>query len=132
MSQTLPELGGSGLTSFSEDCLESAWQRWIHFSWVRTRARRVGAGRLFGVQNTVTRGHLVEASPSEYRSEWASNGSLGPCSGEPWAPRSLLSCRSTIRGVHQKGATLSLDDVKGPEGPATETCLDLEMECERP
>jgi len=30
--------------------------------------------------------------------------------------------------VHQKGATLSLDDVKGPESPGTETCLDLEME----
>ena len=30
--------------------------------------------------------------------------------------------------MHQKGASLSVDDVKGPEGPGTETCLDLEME----
>jgi sigma-54 dependent transcriptional regulator, acetoin dehydrogenase operon transcriptional activator AcoR len=39
---------------------------------------------------------------------------------------------ATIATVRQKGSTLSLVEVKGSDGPRTEPCLDLEVECERP
>src|SRR5262249_23005369 len=39
---------------------------------------------------------------------------------------------ATIATVRQKGNTLSLIEVKGSDGPRTEPCLDLEVECERP
>ena len=46
--------------------------------------------------------------------------------------RDLWNQVATIATVHQKGNTLSLVEVKGPDGPRTEPCLDLEVECERP